>query len=192
MVDYYLTNDVNIREVLSSWTMTKDEKEAYINYFRSSPHKFMPTMENLYEIEANDNNNLLELLKLNNAFYIIKTGKRIISIATIINYYGENILVYLVPFRYQNNRSIKDAIKRIKKETGINNVKRYSELDPSFNRSDITNPDDRHELSSREIALNNIKYDIDLMLKEGFDKETIIREIVDYLNQKTRHKQKKL
>jgi hypothetical protein len=187
MVSYFITDNVNIDDVLSSWVMTDNEKESYINYFRSSPHKFMPTMEFLYEIEKNDYDNLQELLRLNNIFYVIKNDKRIISIATIINYYGENILVYQVPFRYQNNRSIYDVIKKIKKENGINNDKRFNELNSSFERSDISSLD-RHELSSHEVALNSIKYNIDLMINEGIDKETIITEIMDYLNQKTYHK----
>ena len=188
MVSYFITDKVNVDEVLSSWVMTNEEKENYINYFLSSPHKFMPTMEFLYETEKNDYDNLQELLRLNNTFYIIKNDKRIISVATTVNYYGENILVYLVPFRYQNNRSISEVIRKIKRENNISTDKRFSELKTSFERRDITYSSDRLELSSHEIALNSIKYNIDLMLNEGIDKETIISEIMDFLNQKTYHK----
>lgn len=174
------TNNINIDEIISSWTMSKTEIDNYIMASRKSHHLFMPTYESLNSIMNEDENKLRTLLTLNDKYFEIIDNDKIVGIATIVN---NKDLTYVVPFKYQRRVLIIEAIKDIMFTYNLDKIIRVEDLGKI-----IKNDFSKEEIDYYNQELNIIKRTIDILLNKGYEKEDILNDINEYLNIKTYQK----
>ena len=179
-MEYFVTKNVNVDEVLSSWRMTNSEIDNYIEESRRSLHKFMPSYESLNEIIDEDEIKLRKLLTLSDNFFVVIDNSKIVGIVTILN---NNELSYVVPFKYQRRIHITTIIREIMNKYDIDKIVRIEDFG-----KDIDNNLPKEETDYYDEELNIIKRTIDILVTKGYKKEDILDDINLYMNVKTYQK----
>ena len=179
-MEYFVTKNVNVDEVLSSWRMTNSEIDNYIEESRRSLHKFMPSYESLNEIMDEDENKLRILLTLSDNYFVVIDNNKIVGVIAITN---NKELTYVVPFKYHRSVHITKVIREIMNEYDLTKIVRIEDL----GKNEV-NDLGKNNVNYYDEEMNIIKRTIDILVTNGYKKEDILDDIKEYINVKTYQK----